>query len=362
MTMLAYYWIFLVFIVGLVIGSFLNVAVARLPLEKSLIWPGSRCTACHQPIRWYDNLPLISYLWLRGRCRTCRESFSVRYLLVELVTGLAFAALFYVEVVRDVHGWDPTPRPMRAFGYYPWWCWAAFLIHATLMAFLLTASVTDLAGREIPLQLTLTGTTLGILFGVLFPWPSPLEPPAPPPPPPAGMIGGLGLLNGGPPSLPRGMQVCPVWWPLAGWLAPGGNWQTGLMTSLAGALVGTLMMRSIAFLFGAGLRREALGLGDADLMMMVGAFLGWQVVVVALFVSTIPACVFGVIRMVIYRDNSLPFGPSLAAGSMLTLLCWDQVPAPVMWFLFTGPLLLFVAGFAAVFLYLSSFLIRTTRG
>jgi leader peptidase (prepilin peptidase)/N-methyltransferase len=360
--MLAHYWIFVVFVIGLVIGSFLNVAIARLPLEKSLIWPGSRCGACHQPIRWYDNLPLISYLWLRGRCRTCGAAFSVRYLLVELVTGLAFAGLFYVEVVRDVHGWDPMPGPMRAFGYYPWWCVAGFLVHATLMAFLLTASVTDLNGREIPLQLTLTGTALGILFGVLMPWPWPLDPPAVPPPPPGPMLGGFNLLGGGPPALPRGVQVCPLWWPLPQWLSPGGNWQTGLMTSLAGALVGTLMMRAIAFLFGAGLRREALGLGDADLMMMVGAFLGWQVVAVALFVSTIPACVFGVIRMVVYRDNSLPFGPSLAAGSMLTLLFWDQVPAGVMLFLFTGPLLLIVVAFAAVFLFVSSLVIRTTRG
>jgi leader peptidase (prepilin peptidase) / N-methyltransferase len=360
--MLAFYWIFVVFVIGLVIGSFLNVAIARLPLEKSLIWPGSRCGTCQQPIRWYDNLPLISYLWLRGRCRTCGAAFSVRYLLVELVTGLAFAGLFYVEVVRDVHGWDPMPGPLRAFGYYPWWCWVGFLVHATLMAFLLTASVTDLNGREIPLQLTLTGTALGILFGVLMPWPWPLDAPAVPPPPPGAMLGGLNLLGNGPPALPRGVQVCPLWWPLPDWLAPGNNWQTGLATSLAGALVGTLMMRSIAFLFGAGLRREALGLGDADLMMMVGAFLGWQVVAVALFVSTIPACVFGVIRMVVYRDNSLPFGPSLAAGSMLTLLCWDEMPAGVMLFLFTGPLLAIVVAFAAVFLFVSSFVIRTTRG
>jgi len=63
------------FILGLIVGSFLNVAVARLPLEKSLIWPGSRCGVCQQRVRWYDNLPLVSYVWLRGRCRTCGASF-----------------------------------------------------------------------------------------------------------------------------------------------------------------------------------------------------------------------------------------------------------------------------------------------
>src|SRR5262245_14112279 len=117
--MLVYYWLLMAFVLGLVIGSFINVAVARLPLEKSLIWPGSRCGSCYQAIRWYDNLPLVSYLWLRGRCRTCGATFSVRYFIVELVAGLGFAGLFYLEVVADMHGW-PDPRPWaRPFGYFP---------------------------------------------------------------------------------------------------------------------------------------------------------------------------------------------------------------------------------------------------
>src|SRR5437762_12153215 len=103
--MLTYFWLFLVFVVGLVVGSFLNVCVARLPLEKSLIWPGSRCGHCLQRVRWYDNLPLISYLVLRGRCRTCGAHFSARYFFVELLTGLGFLGLFYAEVVANIHGW-----------------------------------------------------------------------------------------------------------------------------------------------------------------------------------------------------------------------------------------------------------------
>ena len=75
---------------------------------------------------------------------------------------------------------------------------------------------------------------------------------------------------------------------------------------------------AMGFLLCAGLGKEALGLGDADLMMMIGSFLGWQIVVVSVFVSVIPAAVFGVIRLIIYRDNSLPFGPSLAAGALIT--------------------------------------------
>src|SRR5436189_2671748 len=95
-----------VFLVGASIGSFLNVAIARLPLEKSLIWPSSRCGACLQPIRWYDNVPLLSYLWLKGRCRTCGQAYSPIYLLVELGTALGFVGLFWLEVVEDIHHWN----------------------------------------------------------------------------------------------------------------------------------------------------------------------------------------------------------------------------------------------------------------
>src|SRR6516225_10175246 len=98
-------WMVVLFVMGAAIGSLLNVCIARLPLEKSLLWPGSRCGNCLQPIRWYDNLPIISYLVLRGRCRTCGASFAPRYLLVELFTGLGFVGLFYVEVVLNVHHW-----------------------------------------------------------------------------------------------------------------------------------------------------------------------------------------------------------------------------------------------------------------
>ena len=75
--MLLAFWLIFVFLIGASVGSFLNVAIARLPLEKSLLWPNSRCGACLQSIRWYDNLPLISYLVLRGRCRTCGQHYSI---------------------------------------------------------------------------------------------------------------------------------------------------------------------------------------------------------------------------------------------------------------------------------------------
>src|SRR5579863_2768743 len=103
--MLVAYWLFIVFVIGAIVGSFLNVVIARLPFEKSIIWPSSRCGKCQKPIRWYDNIPLISYLWLRGRCRACGQGFSVRYFIVELVCALGFTGLFYAEVIHNIHGW-----------------------------------------------------------------------------------------------------------------------------------------------------------------------------------------------------------------------------------------------------------------
>src|SRR5688500_14749752 len=100
MTLLAL-WFVLVFLVGLCVGSFLNVCIARLPYEKSLLWPRSRCGSCLQPVRWSDNVPLVSYLALGGRCRACGARIPLRYPLVELGTALAFVGLFWAEMVAN---------------------------------------------------------------------------------------------------------------------------------------------------------------------------------------------------------------------------------------------------------------------
>src|ERR1039458_1780926 len=83
-----------IFILGTMTGSFLNVCIVRLPLEKSIVFPGSHCVACRAPIKWYDNIPLISWIVLGGRCRACKEKISFRYWLVEFLTGVTFL-IFY---------------------------------------------------------------------------------------------------------------------------------------------------------------------------------------------------------------------------------------------------------------------------
>jgi leader peptidase (prepilin peptidase)/N-methyltransferase len=305
--MLIWFWLFFVFVIGLVVGSFLNVCVARLPLEKSLLWPGSRCGNCLQPVRWYDNLPLISYLVLRGRCRTCGVSFSPRYFFVELLTGLGFAGLFYLEVVLNVHQWPGHGQPWAVQqGLYPWQWWAGYGYHALLFSFLMVAAACDLSGREIPLPLTLTGTFVGLVGAACLPWPWPynLEDILRPLAPNQRQAFGQGPWGMGLFDIPEGLYPWPVWGPLPSW-APPGSWQLGLITGLAGMLAGTFLMRAIGFLFSRGLGKEALGLGDADLMMMAGSFLGWQPIVLAFFLSAPVALVLtaGLAIILLFRTR-----------------------------------------------------------
>ncbi len=358
LSILVIYWCFVVFVFGTVVGSFLNVAIARLPLEKSLIWPSSRCGGCMQAIRWYDNLPLISYLWLRGRCRTCGQSYSASYLLVELGTGLGFVGMFLAEVVFNIHNWPGQPAFYR-LGQFPYEWWLGFLYHSVLFSMLMVASVCDLRTREIPLQVTLFGTVIGLVGATLLPWPWPHD--AASATPAAGFMQAAELGWRNPMRLlPHGVYSWPFWGPLPDGFAPGGNWQTGLATGLLGALAGTFLLRGIGYLFSAGLGKEALGLGDADLMMMAGAFLGWQLVVVAFFLSVLPALLFGLFQIVFRNDNSLPFAPSLSIGVMTACLGWKWFDATRVLF-FWGEVLFWLVLAGAGLLFLTSYMLRLMR-
>src|SRR5262249_47421956 len=157
-------WLLLVatFILGAVVGSFLNVCIYRMPLEKSILWPSSRCGHCLRPIRWYDNIPLISYWILRGRCRVCGASYSIRYFLIELLTACCFAGLFYLEYIQNIHQLDSgILDPYHQFGSrFFWGRVAIFGFHAVLLSFLLVAMFSDFDHQAIPMSLTVTGTVV----------------------------------------------------------------------------------------------------------------------------------------------------------------------------------------------------------
>lgn len=363
-----YGWLPWVFVMGACVGSFLNVCIYRLPLEKSLLWPGSHCGHCFQPIRWYDNIPLLSYWLLGGKCRTCRQKFSLRYFFVELLTALCLVGLFWLVVIDNVHQvnvQNPVLNPAQLKTALV----VLFFHHALLFCLLFVATFVDLDHQLIPLPLTVIGALIGLTMSVIYPWPWPY-------PPLAG-------------AFPEGtLQPWPVWFPLPRFLEPG-SWLTGLSTSLGGMLMGTLALRAVRFLFGLGMGAEysepppdepnpgwagkrflswmqrvggkALGLGDADLMMMAGSFIGWQAVLLSFFVGVFPGLVFGVVQLARRKGNELAFGPALALGVMITLLCWRWLGPHFQLLFFQPMVMLILAGLSCVLMLMTTYMMRLLR-
>jgi leader peptidase (prepilin peptidase) / N-methyltransferase len=328
-----------VFILGLMVGSFLNVLIARLPYEKSILWPGSRCFSCYRSIRFTDNLPIIGYLRLRGKCRHCGVAFSSRYLWVEVGTGAGFLGLFLAEIVFNWHGLPNVKYQLSGGQSLPPTAGCVlFLYHACLFSLLLASAVVDAEHRIIPPMIPYTGALVGIIGGALMPWPWPQQP---------GALAAAGF----PPDvpwifeelwgkIPRGIQAWPFWGPLFSF-APAGSWKLGLLNSLIGALAGSLVVRVVKWLFETGFGREALGLGDADVLMMAGAFLGWQMAVMSLFVGAFVALIVfklpGLILAAVREtpiEHELPFGPGLAVGIVTTWLSWPWLGSKVQFVFF----------------------------
>ncbi len=135
-----------IFIMGAMTGSFLNVCIVRLPLEKSIVFPGSHCVACRTPIAWYDNVPLISWLVLGGRCRACKEKISFRYWLVELLTGVTFV-LFYWH-----YGLQPVLWP-----------------YLVMVSGFIVATFVDFEHRIIPDEVSIGGMIVGVVLSLFVP-------------------------------------------------------------------------------------------------------------------------------------------------------------------------------------------------
>jgi leader peptidase (prepilin peptidase)/N-methyltransferase len=358
-------WMIFAFVLGINVGSFLNVVVGRLPLEKSLLWPNSRCLSCLRPLGLADNLPIFGWLLRRGRCRHCGSTFSSRYLWVELATGVAFALLFYLELIQNWHGL-PALQHVRddlRYSWFPGWPPLVFFAHhAILFSFLLAAALCDWDQKAIPLPLTVTGTLIGLISATCFPWPFPND---------AALAAGLQdpVVIGGfvrprswafqvpPEAVPTGMYPWPVWGPVPPWLAEH-RWALGLVTGLAGAAAGMVMIRAAKFLFERGLGKEALGLGDADLMMMAGAFLGWQPVVVAFFVGAVVSLPVGIVFRLVKKEQAFPFGPGLALGVFLTWMWWPRLRLGLHGFMFEEVLVLVAVSVMAGGLFIGSIVLR----
>jgi leader peptidase (prepilin peptidase) / N-methyltransferase len=329
-------WLFWVFCLGACAGSFIGQAVFRLPYEKSVFWPTkSFCFSCWKPIRIWHNIPIISYLLLRGRCGQCGVKYSSKYVWVEIFTACIFVAIYCLAILTWSRGGPDYIKPWFKMPglVYPfldiqnpspplktWYLWASYCFLACL---LITASIIDAEHRIIPTTITYTGTIAGIILSVLMPWPWPSEPHQ--------MIELTNPPNWTMPqyqgNILEGLQLWPAFGPPPEW-APAGSWRLGLLNSLIGAAVGMAVGRSLKFTYEWARGIEALGLGDADLLMMIGAFLGWQVALLALPFGAIISLLFVVPRGLyqwIFRkpfDPALPFGPGIAIAAGLIWVCW----------------------------------------
>ena len=266
---------------GLLVGSFLNVVIHRLPRMLRQRWasecadltgsaapaaepltlatPRSACPACHAPIRAIHNVPLVSWLWLRGRCADCGAPISVRYPLVELATGLAFGVVvwrFGVSVEA-----------------------AAALV---ISAYLIAMTGIDIDTQLLPDDLTLPLLWLGLLAAAVY---------------------------------GRGAHAIPV----------------DLKSAVLGAACGYLSLYSVYWLFRLATGKEGMGYGDFKLLAALGAWLGWQLLLPVILFSAATGAVIGLVLIALKRlgrEVPIPFGPYLAAAGWLVMLWTPQLVAP----------------------------------
>jgi len=273
------YWIGFAFIYGLAIGSFLNVVVFRLPEGVSIVSPGSHCPGCQAPIRWRDNVPVLSFLLLGGRCRGCHERISLRYPGVELLTGLVFALVTW----RFGAGWPAV-------------------LYALFAAALIAAALIDFDHQIIPDEISLGGLVAGLVFAPVV-WVVAVDVP----PLEAVADSVQGALLGG-----------------------------GLLWSIAffHARLSVALGRRFEHWPGEGqeppkpssadywLWFPGMGLGDVKLLAMIGAFLGPWGVLETIVSASLIGLVLGLAYAAVTRKFDAPFGfgPALAAGALLSLL------------------------------------------
>ena len=236
-------------VLGLTVGSFLNVCIHRIPRGQSLVYPGSRCPHCGYALRWYDNVPVLGYLSLLGRCRKCHTRISVRYPLVELAT----LALFVV------HG--------MVFG------WSALLVPRLLFACMLVVLFAiDLEHQLLPNVITLPGIVIGLIASAVLP--------------------------------------------------------PGFIDAIIGVLVGGGVLWLIGEAYYRYSGQEGLGGGDVKMLAMIGAFLGWKLVLVTLVLSSFAGSIIGLGVIVMKRGGmkyALPYGTFLALGALTASLVGDRI-------------------------------------
>jgi leader peptidase (prepilin peptidase)/N-methyltransferase len=305
----------MLFLLGSAVGSFLNVCIVRLPQARSLLRPASCCGHCHEPIRARDNLPLLSYWLLRGRCRACGTPFSMRYFWIELLTGVLFALIYHLEIGWNVHHftlWNGRGYWFLHAGVFPPRSWPIFIVRAVMTCFLIVAVMCNVECHKVPGSVTRLGILTGLLVGLLCPWPWP-----------DGSLSGSLFWQG---DLTRhaGLYPWPVWYPLPDWLPPG-QWQLGATTVVAGILAGAILTGLVRLLFNAGVGARAIGWGETSLLTIAGSFLGWQPVVVAFLLALAPGMIAALLQWTAGRRQQVSYSLWLALALVVVWLGWNWI-------------------------------------
>lgn len=258
-----------IFVLGLEFGSFLNVCVYRIPEGLSIVRPASACAYCNKRIVWYDNIPILSYFFLRGKCRHCQSKISVQYPIVEVFTGIVFLLVFHSVLI--VSGGTIC----------------AYIFFIIFCCLLIVGSLVDLRRHIIPNEITYTGLILAPIASIL--------------------CADLHNVSGS----------------LRFFVDSGNQWIASLLASLIGIFVsgGLIFLCGVfgKFVF----RKDAMGFGDVKLMGVIGGFLGWKLAVATFFLAPFFGLLFGLPRLILKRSNVIPYGPFLSLAAFICLLFKD---------------------------------------
>jgi leader peptidase (prepilin peptidase)/N-methyltransferase len=288
-------WLFVgvAVVLGLLFGSFLNVCIARLPYHESIVRPASHCPGCMFPIRWYDNVPLLSFVMLRGRCRKCFQRISWRYPLVELAVALWFALAALLSLP------ETWLEPARVSGNAPGQPILGIGI-AALGFLLIGLAMMDWETQIIPDSFTLTGGLIGFCLVCVQAMLLPTG------------VGDIHLHQQVRMSSPGSMA------------AKGDVFMTGPEHMVFGRLVAILAAAGILWLFRVGYRavrgEEGLGRGDIKLLAMIAAFLGFWPAMLALFLGVVGCGFYAAVLLAMRRATArtrLPLGSFLAGGGLV---------------------------------------------
>lgn len=246
---------------GACVGSFLNVCIYRIPRDESVVTPRSHCPHCGAMIPWYLNIPVLSWLCLRGKCASCKGPIAFRYTLVELLTAALFLAVFMKWVAPHTLHVDPIWSPLLIPIY---WIFLGGLVLGTFV---------DFEHFIIPDSVTIGGMVVGPILSALVP-----------------------ALHGE-----------KIWW-------------MGLRDSGIGLTVGFGLLFAVAWFGEKAFKKEAMGFGDVKLMGAIGAFLGWQATLFTVFVSSFLGSVVG-LGLIVFRNakmqSRIPFGPYLSVAALI---------------------------------------------